>query len=99
MMSTPQPKFLPQFIKCTRFFCLTHLGTQRREKEKGSLQRKHDYDIVTGTRYIPGGGVYGWDLQRKVVSRGANLLAWLVLAPGVSDVTGSYRCDCFSFPL
>lgn len=55
-------------------------------------QEAKDLDIVTGTRYIPGGGVYGWDLKRKVISRGANLLAKLVLWPGVSDVTGSFRC-------
>lgn len=49
------------------------------------------YDIVTGTRYRPGGGVYGWDLKRKLVSRGANLFADTVLRPGVSDLTGSFR--------
>lgn len=55
------------------------------------LQRKADYDIVTGTRYAGNGGVYGWDLKRKIVSRGANLFADTVLRPGVSDLTGSFR--------
>lgn len=36
-------------------------------------------------------GVYGWDLKRKLVSRGANLLADTLLRPGVSDLTGSFR--------
>ena len=54
-------------------------------------QKEKDLDIVTGARYISGGGVYGWDLKRKIISRGANLLAKLVLWPGVSDVTGSFR--------
>ncbi|EIM20312.1 hypothetical protein E3Q22_01706 [Wallemia mellicola] len=57
-------------------------------------QRENDYDIVTGTRYSTtqsGGGVYGWDLTRKLISRGANFLALTVLQPGVSDVTGSFR--------
>ena len=40
-------------------------------------------DIVTGTRYIAGGGVYGWDLKRKLTSRGANILAQILLQPGV----------------
>ena len=48
-------------------------------------------DIVTGTRYATGGGVAGWDLKRIITSRGANLLANLLLAPGISDLTGSYR--------
>ncbi|ETW78298.1 glycosyltransferase family 2 protein [Heterobasidion irregulare TC 32-1] len=74
------PKFIPQFIR---------------------LQRAHNLDIVTGTRYrstatpaMPGaqpGGVHGWDLKRKIVSRGANFLADTVLSPGVSDLTGSFR--------
>ena len=55
------------------------------------MQREKDYDIVTGTRYAGNGGVYGWDLKRKFVSRGANLLADTVLRPGVSDLTGSFR--------
>jgi len=36
-------------------------------------------------------GVHGWDLKRKVVSRGANFLADTVLNPGVSDLTGSFH--------
>lgn len=66
-----------------------------------SQQQAHDLDIVTGTRYSSGaspsmseaapGGVCGWDLKRKMVSRGANFLADTVLNPGVSDLTGSFR--------
>ncbi|MCP9260151.1 hypothetical protein DINM_003333 [Dirofilaria immitis] len=52
---------------------------------------KKPYDIVTGTRYAHGGGVSGWDLKRKFVSRGANFLAQFLLRPGVSDLTGSFR--------
>lgn len=54
-------------------------------------QKSRNYDIVTGTRYAGDGGVYGWDFKRKLVSRGANLLASVVLRPGVSDLTGSFR--------
>ncbi|KAF9443623.1 glycosyltransferase family 2 protein [Macrolepiota fuliginosa MF-IS2] len=74
------PKFIPQFIR---------------------LQKTHNLDIVTGTRYssvaspalddAQPGGVHGWDLKRKLVSRGANFLAATVLNPGVSDLTGSFR--------
>ena len=52
---------------------------------------KKRLDLVTGTRYVEGGGVFGWDLKRKVVSRGANLLTQILLRPGVSDLTGSFR--------
>lgn len=56
-----------------------------------ALQKEGNYDIVTGTRYAGNGGVFGWDLKRKLVSRGANLFADTVLQPGVSDLTGSFR--------
>lgn len=78
------------------------------------LQQAYNLDIVTGTRYrstptppmpssslysiAPPGGVYGWDLKRKLVSRGANFLADTVLQPGVTDLTGSFRCALQSTP-
>ncbi|CAH6720315.1 dolichol-phosphate mannosyltransferase [[Candida] jaroonii] len=54
-------------------------------------QKEGNYDIVTGTRYSGDGGVYGWDLKRKLVSRGANFLADFFLRPRISDLTGSFR--------
>jgi dolichol-phosphate mannosyltransferase len=35
--------------------------------------------------------VAGWDFKRVLTSRGANLLATLLISPPVSDLTGSYR--------
>ena len=37
------------------------------------MQATNDYDIVTGTRYAGDGGIYGWDLKTKCVSKGANM--------------------------
>lgn len=61
-------------------------------------QRETGCDIVTGTRYVREGGVHGWTLRRKLVSRIANYLAHIALQPGVSDLTGSFRLykkECF----
>jgi dolichol-phosphate mannosyltransferase len=55
--------------------------------------------IVTGTRYVDGGGVHGWNLMRKLTSRGANVLAQTLLWPGVSDLTGSFRYMNYSIKL
>ena len=73
-------------------------GGKGRGKGKEKAFRKEasgGWDIVTGTRYAntatSKGGVYGWDLKRKLVSRGANLFADTLLRPGVSDLTGSFR--------
>ena len=54
-------------------------------------QLEENADIVTGTRYALGGGIAGWDLKRLIISRGANLIATLLLQPSVSDLTGSFR--------
>jgi len=49
------------------------------------------FDLVSGTRYSLGGGVYGWDWMRKFISRTANYVAQVLLRPGASDLTGSFR--------
>ncbi|XP_052581413.1 dolichol-phosphate mannosyltransferase subunit 1 isoform X1 [Peromyscus californicus insignis] len=54
-------------------------------------QKEGNFDIVSGTRYKGSGGVYGWDLKRKIISRGANFITQILLRPGASDLTGSFR--------
>lgn len=71
------PKFIPQMIE--------RMDAAAESNENGNV------DIVTGTRYAHGGGVYGWDWKRKLTSTGANFLAHFLLRPGVSDLTGSFR--------
>jgi dolichol-phosphate mannosyltransferase len=59
-----------------------------------SLSAHHlsSFSNLDPTRYITGGGVFGWDLRRKLVSRGANFLATSLLRCGAStDLTGSFR--------
>ena len=55
------------------------------------LQKKGKFDLVSGTRYVGDGGVNGWDLKRKIISRGANYVTQVLLRPGASDLTGSFR--------
>ncbi|PNW84605.1 hypothetical protein CHLRE_03g150950v5 [Chlamydomonas reinhardtii] len=54
-------------------------------------QRATGADVVSGTRYQLGGGVAGWNLVRKLTSRGANILASFILGARTSDLTGAYR--------
>merc|ERR1711881_180843 len=54
-------------------------------------QEEGDYDVVTGTRYAGDGGVFGWDVKRKFISVTANYITQVLLRPGVSDLTGSFR--------
>ena len=54
-------------------------------------QAKH-YDLVIGSRYIPGGGVKNWGLKRRFMSWGANTYVRLVLRLKPRDNSGAYRC-------
>jgi dolichol-phosphate mannosyltransferase len=39
------------------------------------LINNQDFDIVIGSRYIRGGKILGWNLKRKLMSKGATILA------------------------
>ncbi|XP_042879302.1 LOW QUALITY PROTEIN: dolichol-phosphate mannosyltransferase subunit 1-like [Penaeus japonicus] len=54
-------------------------------------QKEGKYDVFSGTRYVGDRGVYRWDLKRKIISRGANYVTQVLLRPGASDLTGSFR--------
>jgi len=49
------------------------------------------YDIVLGSRYVKGGD-FSKNIKRKIISRGANLFAKLMLGMTVNDLTTGYRC-------
>ncbi len=48
-------------------------------------------DVAVGSRYVTGGGVSGWSLRRRAVSRGANLYARTLLGIKVRDATSGFR--------
>ncbi len=48
-------------------------------------------DVSIGSRYIPGGGTVNWGLQRRILSRGANLVARILLGLEAHDCTAGFR--------
>lgn len=48
-------------------------------------------DVVTGTRYAPGGSTEGWGWLRTVISRGGNFYARTALGAKHSDLTGGFN--------
>ncbi|OII78127.1 glycosyl transferase [Cryptosporidium andersoni] len=54
-------------------------------------QNQGDFDIVSGSRYIHGGGISGWPWYRVLISYGANMLGRILLQPKATDLTGSFR--------
>ena len=49
-------------------------------------------DLVIGSRYVPGGGVSNWSLDRRLLSRFANLYVRAITGLRVHDATAGYRC-------
>lgn len=47
--------------------------------------------LAIGSRYTPGGGVAGWTVGRRLLSRGGNWYAQLWLQLGVADLTGGFK--------
>jgi len=52
---------------------------------------REGFDLVIGSRKIPGGGVVGWNRRRKLVSGGANFVAHYIAGIDVSDLTSGFR--------
>jgi dolichol-phosphate mannosyltransferase len=50
------------------------------------------YDLTLGSRYIRGGGTTDWGAVRKIISRGGNIYARIILGLPVMDATGGFRC-------
>lgn len=49
------------------------------------------YDVVLGSRYVSGGGT-NWGIKRKIISKGANTIAKIMLGLKINDLTTGYRC-------
>lgn len=47
--------------------------------------------LAIGSRYVPGGRIPDWKWHRKLLSKGGNLYAGIVLGLGVKDATAGYR--------
>jgi dolichol-phosphate mannosyltransferase len=48
-------------------------------------------DVVIGSRYVPGGHIPQWSFTRRMLSRGGNQYATIMLGLRVADSTSGYR--------
>lgn len=48
-------------------------------------------DLAIGSRYVPGGGTPDWPLHRRLLSRGGNVYARVMLDIPVRDATAGFR--------
>ena len=66
-------------------------GSHQPEQLSRLLGALDGADLVIGARWVPGGSVVNWPLQRELLSRGGNLYVRLLLGIGVRDATAGYR--------
>ena len=48
--------------------------------------------LSVGSRYVPGGAIEGWAINRRILSATANLVARQLLRLRTHDCTGGFRC-------
>jgi dolichol-phosphate mannosyltransferase len=56
-----------------------------------NIQKLYNADIVNASRYSNGGGVIGWGLYRRMISKTANYITRILLNSSRTDMTGSFR--------
>jgi dolichol-phosphate mannosyltransferase len=49
------------------------------------------FDLVVGSRYVPGGSIPNWTWHRQLLSRGGNIYAATLLGLHVTDSTSGFR--------
>ena len=55
------------------------------------LRTASTHEVVIGSRYVPGGSIPQWTLMRRLLSRGGNQYATIMLGLHVSDSTAGFR--------
>jgi len=55
------------------------------------LRCAEHHDVCIGSRYVPGGGTEHWGIGRRVLSRGANTVARVLLGLHAHDCTAGFR--------
>jgi dolichol-phosphate mannosyltransferase len=66
-------------------------GSHQPEQLHRLLEALEGADLVIGSRWIPGGSVVNWPLNRKLLSRGGNLYVRVLLGISVRDATAGFR--------
>jgi len=72
-------------------------GSHQASDLKQILLATSDADLVIGSRWIEGGSVQNWPMNRVILSRFGNLYARLMLGTKISDMTSGFRAYQASF--
>ncbi len=65
--------------------------SHRIEDLKEMLNFVDNYELIIGSRYVPGGSSAGWSNSRKNLSKFANVYAKIITGSKVQDMTSGFR--------
>lgn len=66
-------------------------GSHRADDLNKILEAAQDADLVIGSRWMSGGAVNNWPLSRRLLSRGGNVFARMMLGTQIQDMTSGFR--------
>ncbi len=66
-------------------------GSHRPQDLSGILELAGEYDLVIGSRWVPGGSVVDWPSHREFLSTNANRYVRLALGVPIKDATAGFR--------
>jgi len=52
---------------------------------------RESFDVIIGSRRMPGGGIVGWSWRRRLISFGGNFVGRKIAGVDISDLTSGYR--------
>jgi len=55
------------------------------------INKINSHDFIIASRYIKGGGIKGWGVFRKTISRFGSIYAKTILGIPINDLTGGYN--------
>ena len=58
---------------------------------KDILESIFDADLIIGSRYTAGGSTVGWSVERRLLSKYANILSRTILRSKINDLTGGFN--------
>lgn len=58
---------------------------------KEFIEKSKEYDVVIGSRYVPGGKTVGWEPWRTALSKYGNAYAKAITGAPVRDLTGGFN--------
>lgn len=56
------------------------------------LSQLERYDLIVGSRHVPGAAFVDWPFYRKLLSRFANWYARTIIGVGLCDLTNAFQC-------